>query len=71
MKRQNLNSSNIISIGYDENLSVLEVEFKQGWVYQYENVPASVYNGLMQASSHGEFFDAYVKKGGYRFKRVG
>ena len=48
----------------------LEVEFLSGAVYQYFDVPQSIYDGLMAADSHGKYFAAYIKKGGYRYVRV-
>jgi len=52
-------SSNISSIGYEN--SVLHIRFNSGGLYQYTNVPRSVYDGLMQASSHGKYFRAYIR----------
>lgn len=48
----------------------LEVEFKNGAVYQYYDVPQSIYEGLMAADSHGRYLDIYVKKGGYRYSQI-
>ena len=70
MQRQNVVSSNIKSIGYDPIRPTLEVEFKNGSIYQYFGVPQHLYQGLMQASSHGEYLDAYIKKGGYSYVRA-
>lgn len=70
MERQYVSSSNIASIGYDASDMVLEVEFLNGAIYQYYDVPQSVYDGLMSASSHGSYLDAYVKKGGYRYSKI-
>lgn len=70
MQRQNVVSSNIKSIGYDPVRPILEVEFKNGSIYQYFGVPQHLYLGLMQASSHGEYLDAYIKKGGYSYVRA-
>ncbi|MBU4075749.1 MAG: KTSC domain-containing protein [Euryarchaeota archaeon] len=70
MNRQFVQSSDLQSIGYDPNTNVLEIEFKSGGIYQYFNVPESKYEGLMKADSHGKYFDAYIKKGGYRFKKI-
>lgn len=70
MERKNVVSSNIKSIGYDESAMVLEVEFNNGAVYQYYNVPLYIYEGLMAADSHGRYLDQYVKKGGYRYVQV-
>ena len=61
MERTNIKSSNIDSIGYDENKKVLEIEFKSGGVYQYANVSKEIFAALMSASSHGGFFHAKIK----------
>jgi len=70
MKRQQVESSNLASIGYDAKNEILEVEFKHGGVYQYFDVPESIYDDLMNASSHGQFFDKNIKKAGYKFQKV-
>ncbi len=70
MERKYVSSSNIVSIGYDANDMILEVEFKSGAVYQYYDVPQHIYDGLMTASSHGSYLDAYVKKGGYHYSQI-
>jgi hypothetical protein len=70
MNRERVTSSNIASIGYDPVTNTLEVEFKNGTVYQYSDVPASVHSGLMAASSHGSYFNARIKKGPYRFRQI-
>ena len=60
MKRQEVDSSSINSIGYDEESEILEIEFRGG-VYQYEGVPEYVYNDLMNAGSTGKFFNEDIK----------
>lgn len=70
MERESVISSNLASIGYDEENEVLEVEFNHGGIYQYSEVPATLYNGLMNAASHGQYFDKYIKKAGYKFKKL-
>ena len=55
MERQSVDSSNIASIGYDAATQTLEVEFKNGGLYEYVGVPGNVYTDLMNASSHGSF----------------
>lgn len=56
MKRQSVDSSNLASVGYDAAKEILEIEFNHGGVYQYFDVPESVYNELMDADSHGRYF---------------
>jgi hypothetical protein len=70
MNRVPVSSSNLVSVGYDSESKVLEIEFQSGSVYQYFNVPANIYSGLMSAASHGRYFDAYIKKGGFAYKQV-
>ena len=70
MNRTPVSSSNLSSVGYDEDTQVLEVEFNNGGIYQYFGVPAAVYEGLMNAVSHGQYFDRHVKKAGYRYEKV-
>ena len=62
MERQPVISSNIKSVGYDEDTETLEVEFKKGALYQYDSVPAEVHQSLMSAPSVGKYFSANVKK---------
>lgn len=70
MERQYVSSSNIASIGYDPENMILEIEFLNGSVYQYYDVPQSIYEGLMAADSHGKYLSAYIKKGGYSYAQV-
>ena len=62
MDRQHVISSNLRSVGYDEENSVLEIEFNNGHVYQFSNVEQSRYEALMAAQSHGTYFDRNIKK---------
>ena len=70
MNRATVESSNLASVGYDEITKTLEIEFRSGGIYQYITVPESVYFGLMNADSHGEYFDSNIKKAGYPYKKM-
>lgn len=61
MKRAKVKSSNIISIGYDDDLEILEVAFKDGAVYQYDGVPKKLHLKLMKAKSPGKVLHAEIK----------
>lgn len=63
-------SSNLQAVGYDPTTKNLRVAFKNGSLYEYPCVPASVHAGLMAAGSHGSYFDAYIKKGPYRSRQI-
>jgi len=60
-KRIPVESDYINSVGYDSSNRVLEIEFQKGEVYQYQDVPATVYADLMNAKSHGKYFNANIK----------
>lgn len=62
MKRVFVQSSNISSIGYDENQSILQVEFNNGSIYNYYNVPKTIYSELINAESHGKYLDNQDRK---------
>ena len=69
MQRDYVASSNVVSIGYDDGSQTLEVEFKDGAIYQYYNVPRSMYDELMAAPSKGQFL-AYQIKNAFPYSRV-
>ena len=69
MERTPVSSSNIVSIGYDGDSSTLEIEFKDGSVYQYFGVPGDVYDALMSAPSHGTYFAANIRQS-YQYAKL-
>lgn len=69
MDRIPVSSSNIVSVGYDSNTMTLEVEYKGASVYQYFDVPESMYQALMQSDSKGAFMHANVKDA-YRYTKL-
>ncbi|MGH1337283.1 MAG: KTSC domain-containing protein [Aureispira sp.] len=68
MLRNSIISSSIAGIGYDPNQLTLEVEFLEGIIYRYFDIPASVYLNLVNARSRGRFFNYYIKPF-YRYNR--
>lgn len=69
MRRTSVNSSNIAAIGYGLATFTLEVEFMNGSIYQYFNVPQYLYHQLMNASSKGQFLNDYIKYS-FRYQRI-
>lgn len=61
MKRIEVESNCIHSIGYDADDMVLEIEFHSGGIYQYTGVPCGTYAKFMSAESHGKAFHALIK----------
>ncbi|GGD17704.1 KTSC domain-containing protein [Flavobacterium orientale] len=71
MERKSVRSSNLVSIGYDVNNKILEIEFHNGGVYQYSNVSFDVYEELMDAKSHGTYFSANIRNNtNYKTKKL-
>ena len=61
VRRVPVESSSLASVGYAAKRQTLEVEFRNGLVYEYFLVPASVHRELMAASSKGAFFNRAVR----------
>ena len=70
MERSAIASSNIASVGYDETTQTLEIEFLNGSIYQYYNLPINMHEQLMQAQSKGKFLNIYIKNA-FPYSRVG
>lgn len=69
MKRIEVNSASLASVGYEPRARVLEVEFHSGAVYQYLDVPYGVARGLARAASIGGYFMRHVRNA-YAYERV-
>ena len=66
MYRQPVTSSRMSSVGYENN--VLEVEFKNGSIYQYYNVSEQEYISFMTSGSLGRALSIIDKK--HQYKRI-
>jgi hypothetical protein len=69
MKRINVISSSIKSVGYDANDQVLEIEFVRGAIYQYQQVHYEDVIDLIFAESVGKYFSQYIKNN-YKFEKI-
>ena len=63
MDRKPVESSLLLSLGYDAEAKALEVEFKRtpGTVYRYEDVLPEDHEKLMAAKSLGSHFLKHIK----------
>ena len=61
MKRVAVDSSSVASVGYDAKQFILEIEFRNGRVYQYVDVPAAAHRLLLNAASIGDFVNTVIK----------
>ena len=71
MHREPVASEAMRSVGYDPRRRVLEIEFVDGDVYQYQDVPPELHVDLMQAASHGEFFAHHIRDAGFEYRKLG
>ena len=54
-------SSNIASVGYDEQTKVLHIQFKSGATHAYSDVSPEKHKALMAAESKGKHFIAHIR----------
>jgi hypothetical protein len=69
MIREPLRSTSLKSAGYDEAHRWLDVEFLNGDIYRYLDVPAEVYVDFCDAESHGRFYVKYIRDS-FEFKKL-
>jgi KTSC domain-containing protein len=60
--RREVASRVLASVGYSKQLHALEIEFRNGAIYRYLNVPPQVYDKLMAAPSKGGYYDANIRR---------
>jgi hypothetical protein len=69
MNRTPVQSSNVASVGYDPDTLTLEVEFTNGMVYQYFDVPEVEYHNLISADSVGRYLSHNIRNS-YRYSKT-
>jgi hypothetical protein len=69
IQREPIASSAITAVGYSKRLHALEIEFRNGAIYRYLNVPPSVHGALIAAPSKARFYDENIR-GKYRSVHV-
>lgn len=62
MEREPVSSSLVESVGYDPDEEMLEVELKNGRVYQYLEVPESTFQEFLAADSLGRYFNRHIRE---------
>lgn len=67
--RSEVKSSAIATIGYSRKMHALEIEFVNGAIYRYVEVPLDLYRQLVAAESKARFYDHNIR-GRYRSLHV-
>ena len=70
MERIHVSSSNLSAVGYDPTTETLEVEFLDGSIFEYRNVPQFAYDQFMSASSAGSYFNREIRNF-YPYEKIG
>jgi hypothetical protein len=60
--RQRVESSAISAIGYSKRRHILDIEFVNGAIYRYLDVPSAVHRDLMSAESKARFYDSKIRR---------
>ncbi|MBS3914312.1 MAG: KTSC domain-containing protein [Bacteroidetes bacterium] len=70
MEMSTVDSTNLSAVGYDINQALLRIEFHNGSVYEYYDVPQNVFEELMAAESKGSYAAVNIYKN-YNQQRIG
>ena len=62
MKRVQIHNGDLVSVGYNAELQVLEVELSGHNVFQFVRVSEAVYVALMNAPQQYEYFKANIQE---------
>jgi hypothetical protein len=69
MEMINVTSSNIASIGYDPETSILRVKFLKGSEYEYLGITPENHKGLMASETKGSYLARFIV-GKYEHRKV-
>ncbi|MGA2105641.1 KTSC domain-containing protein [Methanoregula sp.] len=69
MERLPVKSCILRSVGYDDTMKNMEIEFHSGLVFQYSGVPSKVYSDLVSSTAVGKYFSEKVRNR-FRAKQI-
>jgi hypothetical protein len=61
MRVAKVESTTLVTVGYDEAQELLQLEFCSRAVYLYSGVPAAVHQALLAAPSKGRYFNQAIR----------
>ena len=62
IKREPVVSRGLAAVGYSKRLRALEIEFRDGSIYRYADVPRSLYRQLIESESKAGFYNRHIRK---------
>lgn len=65
-----VNSSNIYAVGYDQDALEMYVEFLDGSIYRYYDVPLDIWKGMLLVNSKGSYLHWRIKINDYDYEDV-
>ena len=65
----NLGSSSVEAFEYDSEEKSLKVEFVNGTIYDYYEVPEDVFEALCESESKGQYLNVNIK-GSYNYEKA-
>lgn len=64
-----IQSSNLKRTEYDTETENMLVEFNNGQIYEYSNVPHKIYTQFRMSESQGKFFSSEIAKK-FKYKKI-
>lgn len=61
IRREEVDSTGLSAVGYSRRLRALEIEFQDGLIYRYLDVPFSIYRALLSAESKAGFYNQQIR----------
>lgn len=67
-----IQSDNVAYAGYDSISQIMSVQFKEGSIYEYYNVPIDIWNAFIEAQPHpwSTVGKPFLVDGGFAYRRV-
>ena len=67
-----IQSSHLAYIGYDPDSMTMQIQFKNGSLYTYQNIEPETYNAMMGSGDPGKYFTDIIRpqRNRYVFTRV-
>ena len=69
MNRLSVESTTLVAVAYSSDRTLLELEFRDGTIYRFFDVPVSCFQQLLASDSKGRYFNSNIRNH-FRHQRV-